>query len=67
MQKVQSICVFCRKPFKRLDLVQVDKVFDHFTHHLCYDLEKHDIKELGMYGDIVSKNKKYRNMYIIQD
>jgi hypothetical protein len=66
MEKVQPICVICRKPMRKDDMIQVDKLFDHFTHFHCYDLEKSEIREIGKFGDIVTANKKYKKMYQVQ-
>jgi hypothetical protein len=66
MEKVQPICVICRKPMRKDDMVQVDKLFDHFTHFHCCDLEKSEIKEIGKFGDIVTANKNYKKMYQVQ-
>lgn len=66
MEKVQPICVICRKPMRKDDMVQVDKLFDHFTHFNCYDLDKVDIKEIGRFGEIVGANKKYKKIYLVK-
>ncbi|WP_226677164.1 hypothetical protein [Mesobacillus jeotgali] len=66
MQKVQPICVVCRQPMLKDDMVQVDKLFDHFTHFNCYNLEKNEIKEIGKFGEIVTANKKYKKLYLVQ-
>ncbi|MCM3663439.1 hypothetical protein M3204_03415 [Mesobacillus subterraneus] len=66
LEKVQPICVVCRQPMRKDEMVQVDKLFDHFTHFHCYGLNKLDIKEVGKFGEIVKANKKYKKLYLIQ-
>jgi hypothetical protein len=59
-EKVQPIYVVCRQLIKKDDMVKVDnKLFDHFTHFYCYDLDKVEVKEIGKFGEIVKENKKY--------
>jgi hypothetical protein len=65
-EKVQPICVVCRQPMRKDDVVQVDKLFDHFTHFNCYNLDKQEIKEIGKFGEIVTVNKKYKKLYLVQ-
>lgn len=65
-EKIQPICVVCRQPMRKDDMVQVDKLFDHFTHFHCYELDKNDIKEIGKFGEIVTANKKYKKLYLVQ-
>lgn len=65
-EKVQPICVVCRQLIKKDDMVQVDKLFDHFTHFYCYDLDKLEVKEIGRFGEIVNGNKKYRKLYLVR-
>jgi hypothetical protein len=66
MDKVQPHCVVCKQPFRKDEIVQVDKLFSHFTHFFCCELDKRDIQEIGKYGEIVASNKKYKKMYIVQ-
>jgi hypothetical protein len=66
MEKVQPICVVCRQPMHKNDMVQVDKLFNHFTHFNCYDLDKSEIKEIGNFGEIVMANKKYKKLYLVK-
>ena len=66
LEKVQPICVVCRQQMWKDDMVQVDKLFDHFTHFHCYELDKIEIKEIGKFGEIVKAKKKYKKLYLVQ-
>jgi hypothetical protein len=64
--KVLPICVVCRQPLLKDEMVQVDKLFDHFTHFNYYDLDKNEIKAIGKFGEIVTADKKYKKLYLVK-
>jgi hypothetical protein len=66
MDKVQPHCVVCRQPFRKEDMIQVDKLFDQFTHFFCCSMDVNEIKYIGEYGEIVKDNKKYKKMYLVK-
>lgn len=66
MEKVQPICVVCRQPMRKDDMVQVDKLSSHFTHFHCCNLDKQEIREIGKFGEIVTANKKYKKLYLVK-
>lgn len=65
MGKVQPHCMVCRQPIRKDDMVQVDKLFDQITHFYCYHLDKADIKEVGLYQNIVAAHPKYKRAFIV--
>lgn len=66
MGKVQPICVVCRQPMRKDDMIQVDKLSSHFTHFNCCNIKKSEIKEIGQFGEIVTANKKFKKLYLVQ-
>lgn len=66
MGKVQPICVVCRQPMRKDELVQVDKLFDQFTHFFCCPMANGEIKHVGTFNDVVTEQKRYKKMFVVE-
>ncbi|MGM0903043.1 MAG: hypothetical protein ACQEXB_18340 [Bacillota bacterium] len=64
-EKIQPHCAVCEQPFWEEDLVHTDTMFDGIQHAECFSWKTEYIKEMGTYGEIVSKDKRKNSLFLI--
>ena len=64
-EKIQPHCEFCRKPFKRNDLVYTDTMYTQIQHAKCFIYKPEFIKDKGTYEEIVNKYPEYKRSFVV--